>query len=264
MSLHHHITLAEHQEKSISWTREAAEKYTESAGYRETSKFTAAWEELKAYAAAQTGGSRNAWRITADLQRLGGDMGELRLTKEQFRQPTIDEGGGEEGGEEGGESGGADNTQDAPSYTSQSNVVATNILAHPNFANLGGLERRALKAMMDGHDEQSFIDDASAPSGVRRIIDCIGSTGAGSAYDYISRGVFQFLDVSTEVTARWKGGSNSYTAGTIASPPGGFRAGAGRNFLCTGSGQERQGNERWNSASFRMSGAGGWDKNLYK
>lgn len=264
MSLHHHITLAEHQEKSISWTREAAEKYTESAGYRETSKFTAAWEELKAYAAEQTGGSRNAWRITADLQRLGGDMGELRLTKEQFRQPTIDEGGGEEGGEEGGESGGADNTQDAPSYTSQSNTVAVSILAHPKFENIGELERRALKAMMDGQDEKSFIKNDLSPTGFSKIKDLILDTSKGSAYWYISRGIFQYLDVSTEVTARWKGGSNNYTAGTIANPPGGFRAGADRNFLCTGSGQERQGNERWNSASFRMSGAGGWDKNLYK
>jgi hypothetical protein len=139
------------------------------------------------------------------------------------------------------------------------------ILAHPKFENLEDLPRRALKAMIDGQDEYSFLEDGSSESGFRTIKDCIGNDPAAKlAFKLIGKGITAYLNVQTEITARWKGGSNNYTVGTIvATPPGNFKAQEGRDYLVVGTGMEKTGKETWCSATFRMSGEGGWKKELY-
>ena len=254
------IAAREHAEKRVTMNAGPGELYSESTGNREVTKYTGAWEDMLAKASSEVSGGGSSVQVTCEIERLEGGIGELTVTRETFRQG----GGSVEPEPNEPEAEQALGTESAPCYTSSSSLMQVCILAHPKFAAMDDLERRALKAMIDGQDEYSYLDDESSESGTRRIIDCIKSDAARKAFSYISRGVTSYYDVSTETTARWKGRSNKYTAGTVVgTAPGGFSSGPGRNFLCSGTGVEKTGKETWCSASFRMSSAGGWDEYLY-
>ena len=254
------IAPREHVEKRITMEAKPGDAYSESTGRKETTKYTGAWADMLAQATDLIGGGGGSVQVTCELERLEGGIGELTVTRETYRQPDATEEEEPEEPETEQELG----SEGAPCYTSSSSLVQVCILAHPKFAAMGDLERRALKAMIDGQDEYSYLEDSTSSSGTRRIIDCIKSDTAKKAFSYISKGITSYYDVSTETTARWKGRSNKYTAGTVVdNAPGGFSSGPGRNFLCSGTGTEKTGKETWCSASFRMSSAGGWDEYLY-
>lgn len=254
------IAPREHVEKRITMEAKPGDAYSESTGRKETTKYTGAWADMLTQATDLIGGGGGSVQVTCELERLEGGIGELTVTRETYRQPDATEEEEPEQPETEQELG----SEGAPCYTSSSSLVQVCILAHPKFAAMGDLERRALKAMIDGQDEYSYLEDSTSSSGTRRIIDCIKSDTAKKAFSYISKGVTSYYDVSTETTARWKGRSNKYTAGTVVdNAPGGFSSGPGRNFLCSGTGVEKTGKETWCSASFRMSSAGGWDDYLY-
>ncbi len=257
------IAPREHVERRIIMEAKPGKKYTESTGSKETMKYTGTFADMFAKANTLIGsGGGGGVQTTCELERLEGGIGELTVTWETYRQPDAAEEEGEEPEEPETEQ--ELGSEAAPCYTSSSSLVQVCILAHPKFAAMGNLERRALKAMIDGQDEYSYLEDSTSPSGTRRIIDCIKSEVAKKAFSYISKGVTSYYDVSIETTARWKGRSNKYTAGTVVeTAPGGFQSGADRNFLCSGTGVEKTGKETWCSASFRMSSAGGWDTFLY-
>lgn len=260
MAEHINIAPREHVEKRITMEAKPGDAYSESTGRKETTKYTGAWPDMLAQATDLIGGGGGSVQVTCELERLEGGIGELTVTRETYRQPDATEEEEPEEPETEQELG----SEGAPCYTSSSSLVQVCILAHPKFAAMGDLERRALKAMIDGQDEYSYLEDSTSSSGTRRIIDCIKSDTAKKAFSYISKGVTSYYDVSTETTARWKGRSNKYTAGTVVdNAPGGFSSGPGRNFLCSGTGVEKTGKETWCSASFRMSSAGGWDDYLY-
>lgn len=260
MAEHINIAPREHVEKRITMEAKPGEAYSESTGRKETTKYTGAWADMLTQATDLIGGGGGSVQVTCELERLEGGIGELTVTRETYRQPDATEEEEPEEPETEQELG----SEGAPCYTSSSSLVQVCILAHPKFAAMGDLERRALKAMIDGQDEYSYLEDSTSSSGTRRIIDCIKSDTAKKAFSYISKGVTSYYDVSTETTARWKGRSNKYTAGTVVNnAPGGFSSGPGRNFLCSGTGVEKTGKETWCSASFRMSSAGGWDEYLY-
>ena len=254
------IAPREHVEKRITMEAKPGDAYSESTGRKETTKYTGAWADMLTQATDLIGGGGGSVQVTCELERLEGGIGELTVTRETYRQPDATEEEEPEEPETEQELG----SEGAPCYTSSSSLVQVCILAHPKFAAMGDLERRALKAMIDGQDEYSYLEDSTSSSGTRRIIDCIKSDAAKKAFSYISKGVTSYYDVSTETTARWKGRSNKYTAGAVVdNAPGGFSSGPGRNFLCSGTGVEKTGKETWCSASFRMSSAGGWDEYLY-
>lgn len=254
------IAPREHVEKRITMEAKPGDAYSESTGRKETTKYTGAWADMLTQATDLIGGGGGSVQVTCELERLEGGIGELTVTRETYRQPDATEEEEPEQPETEQELG----SEGAPCYTSSSSLVQVCILAHPKFAAMGDLERRALKAMIDGQDEYSYLEDSTSSSGTRRIIDCIKSDTAKKAFSYISKGITSYYDVSTETTARWKGRSNKYTAGTVVdNAPGGFSSGPGRNFLCSGTGVEKTGKETWCSASFRMSSAGGWDDYLY-
>lgn len=261
---HINIAVREHVEKRITMEAKPGDAYSESTGRREVTKYTGSWAEMQACAITQLDSAEEGEQVTCELERQGGNIGELTVTRELFK---VGGGGGGDGGDGGGDSsGGAElGTEDAPCYTCSSTTVQECILAHPKFENIGDLTRRALKAMIDGQDENSFLDDEESDSGHRKIKDCIGDDEAAKlAFKLIGKGITSFLNVQTEITARWKGRSNNYTVGEIVStPPGGFKAVSGRDYLVVGSGVEKTGKETWCSATFRMSGAGGWKKELY-
>ncbi len=256
------IAPREHVEKRITMEAKPGDAYSESTGRKETTKYTGTWADMLAQATDLIGGGGGSVQVTCELERLEGGIGELTVTRETYRQTQSD--ATEEEEPEEPETEQELGSEEAPCYTSSSSLVQVCILAHPKFAAMGDLERRALKAMIDGQDEYSYLGDSTSSSGTRRIIDCIKSDTARKAFSYISKGITSYYDVSTETTARWKGRSNKYTAGTVVNnAPGGFSSGPGRNFLCSGTGVEKTGKETWCSASFRMSSAGGWDEYLY-
>ena len=261
MAEHINIAPREHVEKRITMEAKPGDAYSESTGRKETTKYTGTWADMLAKATDLIGGGGGSVQVTCELERLEGGIGELTVTHETFTQPPADS---EEGGDT--ESGGAElGTEAAPCYTCSSTTVQECILAHPKFENIEDLPRRALKAMIDGQDEYSFLEDENTESGGRMIKDCIGDDEAAKlAFKLIGKGITSFLNVQTEITARWKGRSNKYSVGEIVStPPGGFKAVSGRDYLVVGSGVEKTGKETWCSATFRMSGAGGWKKELY-
>lgn len=263
MAEHINIAAREHVEKRITMEAKAGDNYTESTGNKETTKYTGTWEQMLTAATGYLSTGGDGVQISCELERLEGGIGELTVTRETFTQPPADSEGG--GDTESGSGGGELGTEAAPCYTCSSSTVQECILAHPKFENIGDLPRRALKAMIDGQDENSFLEDETTESGGRKIKDCIGDDEAAKlAFKLIGKGITSFLNVQTEITARWKGRSNKYSVGEIVTtPPGGFKAVSGRDYLVVGSGIEKTGKETWCSATFRMSGAGGWKKELY-
>lgn len=267
MARYQHFEVAEHEERSVSRRIAAGEKYTEATGNRETVKYTGRWADMVALMESQTGGG--SVEVSCDLERLGGGIGELRITRETYRIPSNNEGGeGEPGGGGGGEGNTVPGESEAdPVCTVRSSLVQVCILAHPKFVGMPEWERRALKAMIDGQDENSLIEgDESGPDGapvMKRIKDCIASEAGLKAFDFISRGVVFWNDVSVEASLRWKGRANKYAAGQIVGSIPGITAAEGRTWLCSGVGTEQTGSVTWSTASFRLSGPGGWDEFLY-
>lgn len=265
MATYQHFEMAEHEERSVSRRIAAGKKHTEATGSRETVKYTGPWADMLALMESQTGG--DGVEVSCDLERLGGGIGELRITREEYRVPDSDQ--GEEGEEEPDGGGEAElGSEGAPCLTCSSSPVVVSLLVHPKFVGMGDMERRALKAMIDGQDEHSLIElDETGANGAPvygKIRDCIKSDAALKAFSYVARGVVEYMDFSTEATLRWKGRSEKYQNGEIVkSLPGRRGAQQGRDWICVGTGIEVNGAEVWSTASFRLSGAGGWDAYLY-
>lgn len=250
------IAAREHVEKRLTLEAKAGEGYTVSLGRTRVEKYTGLWAELLAMAEGEIGGGGRGTRVVCELERLAAGLAELTVTYEYFGFAS-----GEEEDDSGGDTGGTGGETESETYTMSSTLVQVSILAHPKFAGIGNDELRALKAMIDGHDEKEVFEEGGLALPLK---DFIQSEAAQKAMDYIRKGVFYYLEPSVEATARWKGSSNSYTVGEIVEvAPGGFQSGAGRNWICTGAGKERSGGVTYSTASFRLSAQGGWDKYLY-
>lgn len=257
----------EHEEQSLSMERRPASVYTEAAGYKKTEKFTGLWADVVAKAEAAVKGEADAWHVSVEAERQGGEFGVLTLTREKFQ--TGDGETEEEEPDDGGESGGTDDvgTEEAPSYTGSSTLVPVSILAFHKFKDIeeGSDELRALKAMLEGADERSTMatGEESGGTGVKRLVDMVTSEAGKKCLGYIRRGVKQVVESHTEATARWRARSNKYTAGEILASVPGMSTPAGRDWRVESVGYEKQGNKTYCTATFLLSGPGGWDKFLY-
>ena len=252
---------AEHVERSVVRRISAGDGFTEATGNRETVMRTGPWAVELAALNALVGG--NGIEVTAELERLPGGIGELRITREVYKKP--DEAG--EGEEEGGGSSGTEaplGSEDNPSFSSNGTLVPVSILCHPKFKDLGERELRALKAMLDGQDENSLLsdDDSNATAG-KRIKDMITSDAGKKAMKHIRQGRKEWVETHTQVTLRWKGRSNKYTLRSIESSVPGVTTPSGCDWRVDGVGTDEQGGERWQTATLTLSGEGGWDKDLY-
>lgn len=264
MAKHINIGMLKHQEQMLQKVFKPGSSYTEATGTQERAKYTDSWETMLQYFNSYTGGSAGNVQVTLTLERLPGDVGELVIQRDYY---TVPEGDSTEEDEEGdGEGDGDVGTEENPSYSSGGTLVPVSILCHPKFAKLGEKELRALKAMLDGQDENSLLsdDDSSATAG-KRIKDMISSDEGKKAMSYIRKGVKEWPETHTQMTARWKGRSNKYTLRDIvASVPGGVvSTPSGCNWRVDGVGTEKHGNETWQTATFTLSSPGGWDEYLY-
>lgn len=270
MATYQHFEMAEHEESSLSMERRPARGYTEAAGYKKTEKFTGLWADVLAQAKAAVSGAADNWHVSVEVERQGGEVGVLTLTREKFQtgdgEPEEEE--PDDGGESGG--GGTDDvgTEEAPSYTGSSTLVPVSILAFHKFAEIdeGSDELRALRAMLEGADERSMMAtvEESGGTGVKRLVDMVSSEAGKKCLGYIRRGVKQVVESHTEATARWRARSNKYTAGEILTSVPGMSTPAGRNWRVESVGVEKQGNKTYCTATFLLSGPGGWDKYLYE
>lgn len=255
------IAPREHVEKRITMEAKPGDAYSESTGRKETTKYTGTWADMLAQATELIGGGGGSVQVTCELDRLEGGIGELTVTLEHYR---VGGGGADVPDEPDGGSGDELGSEADPCFSSSSQLVEVHLLSHPKFAGLTDLERRALKAMIDGQDEESLIALPDRPDAKVKIKDCISSDAGRKAFELVGRGVTGYLELAMEVTARWKGRSQRFTPGEIvSSPPGGFNVPSGRDFLVSGAGCEKNGKDAWSSASFRMSGPEGWDRFLY-
>lgn len=256
------IATREHEEREVTYLFAAGKNYTESTGYREVTKYTGSWEDLAA-AAATYGGGGGTDGVTVTVSRSGGGIAEMTVTRERYRIPEGSDEGGDEGGDEGEELGSSAN----PTYTCTVSQVQEPILAQKKYEGLSELEKRALKALMDGMDARDRIseDKESDVGGGKMIKDCITSAEGKEAYKYFSRGIFYHLVPSTVVTVRWEGAGQRYSFGKILKQlPGGFSAPGDSNFMCVGTSKEKNGQKVVSSATFQLSGPGGWDEKLYE
>lgn len=260
------LSVVENPEKRLTLQRRAADGYSESTGERETTSYTGPWAAVLEFAAVQVAGAADAWQVVAEVERQEGMIGTLTVTRERF---SVAAGGDDEGEDDGdeGEAGEAPlGSEENPVYTSSSTLVANCILLHPKFSELKERELRALKAMIDGQDENSLLsEDEVSATGGRRIKDMITSEAGRKAMEYIRKGVTQWPEVQTQVTARWRGRTNRYTMRQIvASAPGSISTPDGCNWRVDGVGTEDQGSTVWQTVTLTLSGPGGWDEWLYK
>lgn len=252
MAVYVNVAVREHEERRVSYERAHGAEYTEATGYKEVLKYTGRWQDMCEMARSECAAPVDAWQVSCEVERGGGDMAELTLTRVQYEAAEG------EGGEE-KEVG----TQDNPAYSSSFTVQAEPLLCHPYFMGVSTADMELLKELESGASAFSIVNYKGTDMQLRVALSQLSGT-AKEAKDYYLRGVTQYYEVYADATARWKGGGRgAFTVGKICTPPGNPPTPAGRTWLCVGFGIEKQGDEVWYSATFRLSGAGGWDTKLY-
>lgn len=246
------FNVREHEERRLSYERAAAEGYSEATGYRETEKHTGPWLALVEMFEALAGEAASAEALSLELERLGGAVGELTITRTAYKKP---EGEGEEGGELG--------TAENPAYTCNFTMQPAPLLTHPRYASISKADAQLIKEIENGTSMYTVVNYAGQDMELRVAVSRL-SGPAEEAARYYWKGVTQYFAVQAEATARWKGGGNAYSIGTVCTPPGSVvNTPSGCNWLCTAKGKEQNGEEIWNTATFLLSAPGGWDPNLY-
>lgn len=254
MATHINIEPREHVEKRVSMSAEQGSAYTVATGMVETCKYTGSWEDMLAQAAAVVGVGGGVHGVTCEVERLEGGLGELTVTMTEYREATEEEDDPSGDGEPG--------TAERPQYTISSECQPVPLLTHPLFSDLGNAELQVLKQLMDGVVLDAVIEVNGTKMKLREALNKL-SGAARTAANYLYKGVTQYYEVMTEATARWKGSASTYAAGQVCMPPNAPAVRGGRNWLCMGCGEEKQGDEVWQTARFRLSGQGGWDTTLY-
>lgn len=250
-ALHTNIALREHVDRTRSWSRAAAEAYSVATGVADSYKLTGRWAEVVAEGEKLATDPADAWQLSITATRIGGDMGELTVSRTEYAQA-----GGSGGGES--ELGTAEN----PTYTCSYSLQAEPLLVHPMFSELSEGEQWLLQQVEAGAHPDSPQEFGGMKGELRKLCNAMSGTGQ-KALSFYLRGVTQYYEVHGEATARWSGGPRAYEIGKICSPPGLLNTPAGRNWICCGTGVELSGDKVVYSAQFRLSGRGGWDKELY-
>lgn len=249
MAVQINLEVREHEDRRVSLTRAQLAGYTEATGLRVTEKYTGPWAAMLERTLALAAESATEEALSLDLERHGGEVGELTVTRTEYRQPS----GGEEA-----ELGTAAN----PVYTSSSSVTEEPLLAHPKFSGVTAEDAELLHELESGTTLQTVVAYKGKLMPLRKALGQL--TGqARLAANYYYKGKNKYMAAHAEATARWTGGGNHFTAGKIETPPGNVSTPAGCNWLCTGTGKEKNGKEVVHTATFMLSAPGGWDEYLY-
>lgn len=191
-------------------------------------------------------------RVEATLTRSAdGNFGELEYTYTTYI-PAKEAVNADPGSTMPGSSG------DNPCYDLTTSEASAPILTSPLAANLSDEGARALKMLMDGYAPTDMFDD-------ELTIEEVAKAANATLYDLVSKGVTEYLVQRVTLTARYKSASPVAGGGIeIKDPPGPFgAAGKGRNWLYLGATQNMSNGEIWVTETYKLSGPGGWDENLY-
>lgn len=250
MAVYVNIAPREHEEKRISLERAHAGSFKEATGYKETTKYTGKWLDMVDMALQLVAEPEDKWAVACDLERQGGELGELTVTKTEYRTAEGEE----------AEVGTAEN----PAYTCSFTVQAEPLLTHPYFDGVSKADMELLCEIENGTSPYAVVMYKGTYMQLATAAGML-SGPAAMARDYYYKGVTQYYEIYADATARWRGAaSGAFEIGKICTPPGScVTTPSGRNWMCVGTGQEKQGEEVYSSASFRLSGRGGWDPVLY-
>lgn len=255
MIKHINLTVREHVDKRISLNRAAGKEYTESTGQREVIKYTGPWEAILEHGVQAVSGTEGAVAVTVEMERLEGGVGEMTITEETYRKPTAT--GGDDGDKESNLG-----TNENPEITSSFTVQAEPLLSHPNFKDISDADAWLLQQVAAGTHPGAHVEYNGKKSVLREACKSL-SGSADKVLKLYLKGITQYYEVYGDITVRGTGSEFPGEVGHIAQPPGNVSAPADRNWLCTGKGKTKQGKEVVYTAQYRLSGPGGWNKDLY-
>lgn len=257
MIKHINLSVREHVDKRISLARKAGKDYTESTGQREVIKYTGPWEAILERGVQAVSGTEGAVAVTVEMERAAGGIGEMTITEETYRKPAAADNGGENGN---GESN--IGTSENPEITSSFTVQAEPLLTHPNFKDINDADAWLLQQVAAGTHPGAHVEYNGKKYVLREACKSL-SGSAATVFKLYLKGITQYYEVYGDITVRGTGGEFPGEVGHIANPPGNVSAPADRNWLCTGKGKTKQGKEVVYTAQYRLSGPGGWNKDLY-
>ena len=255
MIKHINLTVLEHVDRRISLSRKAGEKYTESTGQREVIKYTGPWEAILEHGVQAVSGAEGAVAVQVEMERNAGGIGEMTITEETYRIPTAT--GGDDGDKESNLG-----TADNPEITSSFTVQAEPLLSHPNFKGITDADAWLLQQVAAGTHPDARIEYNGKKYVLREACKSL-SGAAGKVCQLYLKGITQYYEVYGDITVRGTGGEFPGEVGHITTPPGNVSAPSDRDWLCTGKGKTKQGKEVVYTAQYRLSGPGGWNKELY-
>lgn len=248
MAKYINIALREHETRRYSIGRAQAAAYGEATGKKEVLTYTGPWAHVLAKATEEAGTEADAWAVTCDCERQGGEIGILTVTRTEYREA-----------QEEAELGTAEN----PVYTTSFSAQPEPLLCHPRyFSTVSNADAELLRELESGAPMLSSVVYGGKACCLRVALGKL-SGAAAEVRDYYMRGVTEYYEIYGEATAKWKGEARDYAVGEICQPPGHPKTPAGREWLCVGVGTEKNGEDEWQTATFRLSGRGGWDKKLY-
>lgn len=267
MIIEHNITERRGPEHCLRWSRQPAAVYTEPTGFTEEYEMTGHFEALRNKAAGMASAPLNSVGLSLELSRAGGTFGRLRIT-ETYYQTSSEQEGDDPGNSGSNESPG--DSENTPSYSVSFVRTEENILSHPKFEAVVGVQQyaEALNLLMTGGRLSDYVYDAYAPQNRRSLRELFEDASGPLALvlDKIVTGKHRYVATRPVVTARWKvpgPGSISASPGIVKTVPGGYPTPAGCDWLCVPGGVEDHGGVYWATATYECSGPGGWDKDIY-
>lgn len=166
--------------------------------------------------------------------------------------------------ESGGEDGDLGLSAENPNISINASLVTKSILLHPTVAEVmknGGIKAAALKLLAQGGSTQDMMWDPDTR--VQKTVSEIVGDGPEVA---LVLSASEFYDVQYTATCTWEVDRAAIAASTlqisIKSPPGVGNI-QGRNWLYTGTSYRTQGGKYIASATYILSGPGGWDTKIY-
>lgn len=145
-----------------------------------------------------------------------------------------------------------------PCYDLTTSEASAPLLTSPLATGLSDEGARALKMLIDGYAPTDMFDD-------ERTIEEVASASNEKLFKLVSKGVTEYLVQRVTLTARYKADAPVAGGGmTVKDPPGPFAsAGAGREWLYLGATQNMSNGEIWVTETYKLSGPGGWEDDLY-
>ena len=192
-------------------------------------------------------------RVEATLTRSAdGNFGELEFTYTSYIPAKDAVNADPESSMPGSSSGN-------PCYDLTTSEASAPILTSPLAANLSDEGARALKMLIDGFAPSDMFDDT-------RTIEEVATSADEKLFNLVNKGVTEYLVQRVTLTARYKSASPVAGGGMVVKdPPGPFASVAGndREWLYLGATQNMSNGEIWVTETYKLSGPGGWEDDLY-